>query len=286
MPSIALLDRFGFLSLTGKESLKFLQGYTTCDLDTLSPSDRFSINTSSIGATLNIQGRVVSSYRIIATQDGFILRMPKQLVPVTQNFLQKYIVFSRAQMENLSSELACYGLLGEEPVANALPSEALEQVKDCYLVDTEDSCRVEIWCGKTWKPTEGMAVIGENDWTLAEIQNELAWIDRETTDQFLPQMLGYHNLGGISFQKGCYLGQEIVARMQYRGELKRKLHRARINSGVIPAPGQEILNAEGTNAGEVIAAAKDKDQIQMLVVLKEGQTGYSLTTGEPLTLSY
>ena len=98
---------YGFLAITGKDAQKFLQGYATCDIEDITDT------LTAIGATLNLQGRMVTSFRLARIEDGFLLRMSRDLVPATQEFLKKYIVFSKAQMNDLSDTLYCYGISGE-----------------------------------------------------------------------------------------------------------------------------------------------------------------------------
>ena len=93
-------------------------------------------------------------------------------------------------------------------------------------------------------------------WFEAEIKNGYAWIDELSQSEYLPQMLNLHNLDGISFEKGCYLGQEIVARMQHRGKLKKTLHQGTASRQI--ENGENLLSEDGRVLGKVVAAAKNK----------------------------
>ena len=109
------LEHFGFLAITGRDAAKFLQGYTTCDVDLAKG------NTSLVGAICTIQGRMLCNFRLIPIEAGLLLRMPRALVPTAIEFLAKYIVFSKASLEDLSDKIWCYGLTqnsGNVPTAS------------------------------------------------------------------------------------------------------------------------------------------------------------------------
>ena len=202
MAKLYQLTDKGFLKIAGPEAVKFLQGYTTCDLTLLEE------NATGMGAICNLQGRMVTSFQVLRTGNDLILRMQQPLVKSTFDFLQKYIVFSRAKLHDISEDYACYGSLDQPEVT----------IEDGFTIRLGN--RTEIWT--TARP-EATADIGP--WQDAELSAGIAWVTRSTREEHLPQMFNYHNQGGIDFEKGCYLGQEIVARAHYRGELKRRLHR-------------------------------------------------------------
>lgn len=211
------LDHFGFLKVSGVDAVTFLQGYTTCDLAALND------DAAQLGAVCNIQGRMLTSFIVIRQGQDLILRMHKLLVPGTIAFLSKYIVFSKAELADISESLRCYGALNPE----STPAESPYQVNTNNGVVTIDlGNRAELWTEQSTADNHTPATEGTiEQWTDAELEAGTAWVDENSCEQYLPQMLNYHQLGGISFTKGCYLGQEIIARMQYRGELKKRLHR-------------------------------------------------------------
>lgn len=208
MPDVCALNQFGFLKIQGIDAVKFLQGYTTNDLAALDES------TVQLGAICNLQGRMVTSFLAIKDGHDLILRMDRNLVPVTSAFLAKYIVFSKAELRDISDELACFGVRG------TFGAFTLQKANDGYLIGLGN--REEQWLPAA---TTLDADPGDGEFSSAEFESGIAWIRPATSEEFLPQMFNYHTLSGVDFTKGCYLGQEIVARAQYRGELKRRLHR-------------------------------------------------------------
>lgn len=245
MATVTQLSNTGFLAINGRDAHKFLQGYTTCDLDDVTP------DASGIGAICNLQGRMVVSFRIVRTDEGFVLRLPLGLIETVRNFLQKYIVFSKAEMEDLSPVWRCYGVIGEVD----LYPEGHRQVQrgdHSRVIRVEGPApRYEIWAEGVAPDVSGLTEASEEDWMRTEIEAGVVWVHESTTETFIPQMFDYHRIGGIDFDKGCYLGQEIVARMQYRGKVNRKLFRGK---GAHLAIGAELM-AGGKAVGTVVAAA-------------------------------
>lgn len=244
MTSIARLDQFGFLAITGKDAQKFLQGYVTCDMQQVSGG------MSAVGAICNLQGRMVTSFRIAATDNGYLLRMTRDLVAVTMTFLEKYIVFSKAEMTDGSDAWHCFACIGE---GAGFPEgrHEIAALSDGYAVRVASEPRFEVWTKLAdWMPPDADAM-DAGVWQDFEIDSGIAWVTPQTSAQFIPQMFDYHRLGGLSFDKGCYLGQEIVARMQYRGALSRRLLRGRTQRPLVV--GDALQDDRHRNVGEVVA---------------------------------
>ncbi len=232
---------FGFLQLSGPDASKFLQGYTTCDLAPV------TAGSASIGAICNLKGRMVTSFRVAAHEDSLLLRMHRALVPEIITFLSKYIVFSKAEMHDVSESWHVVGISEGDPAPAATQAITPVTAKDDGLLVTIDDTRAELW---TTAPPAAEA--SADAWALFDIEAGLAWISPETVDEFLPQMFAYDTLGAIDFEKGCYLGQEIVARMHFRGKPKRALYRATSEDPI----GVGALLSEGSrSAGQVVGAA-------------------------------
>ena len=219
------LDHFGFLELSGKDAKKFLQGYTTCNLENLTPEK------AQMGAICDIQGRVITSFLLVNIEEKLLLRMSKDLLEKTFSFLSKYIVFSKAEIRDISDELFCYG--NDSAQSNEMSVEATD---NGFEIDLGN--RKELWL----KKKESKKEMHLKDWTDLEIELLHSWINAKNSQLFLPQSLNYHEINALDFEKGCYLGQEIIARMHFRGRLKKKLHL--INTGLIRLK-DEVLISQG-----------------------------------------
>lgn len=230
----ARLDDLASLTFDGPDVVDFLQGYLTTDAAALDAGPRFT-------AICNIKGRVVCTG--YAWQEGrtATLLLHRSLRPVVLGFLRPYLAFSRTTAEDGTASV--FGGLG--------PGGAASHVKQLdpgrYLMVVEDpSLERELSTEAGLEPSE---------WHRATIKRREVWLQAETSGAFLPQMLGLDELGAVSFTKGCYLGQEVVARAQHRGRVKRRLN-VLDWQGVQPSVGAAIMGHEH-QAGTVVAAVRD-----------------------------
>lgn len=270
-----LLDHEGLLAVRGADAAKFLQGQVTCNLNYLSPTQ------SSLGARCTPKGRMLSSFRIVAVEDGYLLAMDRELIASQQADLQKYAVFSKSKLNDESQDWVRFGLAGGDAVLSELglqlgdASDSLSSAGQLLAVRLSDG-RAELWA-----PVAEAARLQShlaahlpqaplNDWLLAQIRAGIGQVFGATRELFIPQMINLQALGGVSFKKGCYTGQEIVARMQYLGKLKRRLHRLRLIGAPLPAVGVELFSpVHGSSVGEVVLAAQAGDAVELLAVLQE-----------------
>ena len=244
MTTLYHLSDTGLLCITGTDAIKFMQGYVTCDLTKLRDGGR------TIGAVCNLQGRMLTSFLALRSGQDLWFRMQRSLVPSTLEFLKKYIVFSKAELHDISDSYVCYGSL----------DHSTETLSDGFIIELHN--RKEIW-----SPSVFSAETNIGPWQDAEYSAGIAWVSETSQAEYLPQMFNYHNQDGIDFEKGCYLGQEIIARAQYRGELKRRLHR--LTSAKARDIGEEL------DCGSVVATAPSGQ----LAVLKN-------TTNQPITAKF
>ncbi|MFP5413860.1 MAG: YgfZ/GcvT domain-containing protein [Gammaproteobacteria bacterium] len=271
------LGDLGVLSLSGPDSAKFLQGQSTADFSKLTPGGMLR------GACCNLQGRVFTSFVAFATDAGVLLVMNRALVAPSLQTLAKYAVFSKTRLADASDNYRILGLAGDHAAAILatlglrIPDQGSALAADGTLAlhcgDTRFLLAVPTAQAQTrWLELEGHArPAGLPLWHLLDIRAGLTDVRPETGDQFLPQMLNYHHSGAVSFTKGCYTGQEVVARTQYRGKLKRHLHRLSIATAQPPAPGTEVTLAEAANpvGTLVLAAPAGTDRCEALVVLRD-----------------
>ncbi|MDH1340522.1 YgfZ/GcvT domain-containing protein [Ectopseudomonas oleovorans] len=290
-----LLDHEGLLAVRGADAAKFLQGQVTCNLNYLSASQ------SSLGARCTPKGRMLSSFRIVPVDDGYLLAMARELIESQQADLQKYAVFSKSRLSDESSAWVHFGLSGGDAVLNELGLQLGAASDTIARTDSLLAVRLSDGRAELWAPTEDAQALQAklaarlphaplNDWLLAQIRAGVGQVFGATRERFIPQMINLQALGGVSFKKGCYTGQEIVARMQYLGKLKRRLHRLRLVGSELPAVGIELFSpVHGSSVGEVVLAAQAGDAIELLAVLQEdavndGRIHLGSSEGPTLTL--
>lgn len=277
MPTSAffcLLRHEGVLSVQGPDAAKFLQGQLTCNLDYL--DDR----TSSLGARCTPKGRMLSSFRIVAHAQGYLLAMASELIEAQLADLKKYAVFFKVRLQDASNEWVRYGVqsAAELPLAPGLtaPTEpGGVQTSDGMLAVRLDEHRIELWVPQAQaaavheKMRVALAERPLEEWLLQQIRAGVGQVFGATRELFIPQMINLQALGGVSFRKGCYAGQEIVARMQYLGKLKRRMYRLALD-GAGPAIGAELFSpVHASSVGEVVLAAPTENGCELLAVVQE-----------------
>ncbi|MGE8176642.1 YgfZ/GcvT domain-containing protein [Pseudomonas fluorescens] len=268
------LSHEGVLAVRGSDASKFLQGQLTCNLNYLSDTH------ASLGARCTQKGRMQSSFRILLEGDGVLLAMASELLEPQLADLKKYAVFSKSKLTDESAAWVRFGLQHAEAVLSglglALPREDGAVARAGGLIAIRvSSDRVELWAATAQADTLRntlAALLPEgnlNQWLLGQIRAGIGQVMPQTRELFIPQMLNLQAVGGVSFKKGCYTGQEIVARMQYLGKLKRRLYRLQLDATELPEPGTALFSpTHGSSIGEVVIAAHAEQNIELLAVLQ------------------
>ena len=267
------LSHEGVLAVRGSDAGKFLQGQLTCNLNYLDDAQ------ASLGARCMVKGRMQSSFRILPQGDGFLLAMANELLEAQMADLKKYAVFSKAVLTDESAAWVRFGLYrGDaalQPLGLEVAPEAGATARQPGLMAVRASAeRVELWAtaeqaaavrqGLDAQLTQGTL----NDWLLGQIRAGIGQVVGATRELFIPQMINLQAVDGVSFKKGCYTGQEIVARMQYLGKLKRRQYRLALAVADVPAPGSQIFSpTHGSAVGEVVLAAACEQGCELLAVI-------------------
>lgn len=255
----------GLIEIKGPESAKFLQGQVTCDVRELAN------NTTRLGAQCNIKGRMLLCFRALQTDsERIILRVHAGLVTNGLASLGKYIVFSKAKLADVTQNYRCLGVAGAQAAtlikdvfgAEIAQDDDWQVASEHLIIRIAEDC-YECWITSTqaetiWDQLSAQATpANQNLWNLLNIQAGIGDITPETYEAFTPQAINFQLVNGINFRKGCYTGQEIVARLHYRGTLKRHMYRFEfsLNNQELPSPGSELKNSDGKTVGEVILAA-------------------------------
>ncbi|WP_397378519.1 YgfZ/GcvT domain-containing protein [Pseudomonas sp.] len=272
------LSHESILAVRGPDANKFLQGQVTCNLNYLNESH------ASLGARCTPKGRMQSSFGIVSVADGYLLAMANELLDAQLNDLKKYAAFSKSKLIDESAEWARFGLSGADDLLRqldlTLPAEAgsVARHNDLMAVRTHDG-RAELWVPVAQAQTIKAQLASQlpeaplNTWFLAQIRAGIGQVMGPTRELFIPQMINLQALDGVSFKKGCYTGQEIVARMQYLGKLKRRLQRLEMHEVVLPEPGTPLFSpVHGSSVGEVVLAAHSESGIELLAVLQDDAT--------------
>lgn len=281
MTYLATLTNKQLLLVKGPDAGKFLQGQVTCDVKELNePVTR-------LGAQCNPKGRILLSFRALQMNNETIaLRLPASMMESAQKTLGKYIVFSKAKLQDGGNDFALFGLFGDS--AAAVASTFFQQLPTTYegWIEKDGSYLIQLAANRfeCWVATATVdsfldviekqtQKVSADEWQLLDIAAGIGEVYPESYELFTPQELNYQLVNGINFRKGCYTGQEIVARLHYRGKLKRHMYRFEYKNDQTPPPGTTIINSlSGQNAGTVVMAALNQQgKIELLASLLDEQ---------------
>ena len=289
--AVTPLIHFDLLRFHGSDAQTFLQGQLTCDLDQVT-SDQ-----AQFGGYCTPKGRLLANFMLLSTRQGYLMHLPADVAAFVADRLRKFILRSDVKIERTGG-LRALGLVG--PAAPALLQQELGAPPQRRLaMGLHARASVVRLPGENflvvaastemaalWRTLAARAIpAGAECWNWVQIQAGVPWITAATQDQFLPQMIGLGAIGGVSFDKGCYTGQEIVARTHYLGEVKRKLRFGRTRHSV--RAGDALLTA-GQPGGTVLnAAPMPGDGWALLAVVSEQAADGTVqtTSGERVDLS-
>ncbi|TDT38498.1 hypothetical protein DES49_2475 [Halospina denitrificans] len=269
----APIDNHQVFEIQGPDTDRFLQGQVTCDIQQLTPG------TSLPGAACNPKGRAYALFRLLrVSEDCVMMQLPAAIAEEVSNQLSKYLAFFKAEMSP-AGDWSLTGLVGTDAAmahvsAEALPSACNQVVETAngYLVATlplaDGTPRFELW-EKGPISDGGARHMPGSAWRLTEIQSGLTTLSPETVGAYIPLNLNLHAIDGVSFTKGCYTGQEVIARMHHLGQLKKSLFRLEATFvDSTPVIGDPLVDADGGKLGSITdCIATEAGECHMLAVL-------------------
>lgn len=277
---LADLSHYSLIEANGDDVVDFMQGQFTHDIKLVSDS------ASQLSAYCNPKGRILANFRIFKRDNHYFLRLPSDVTEATLKRLRMFIMRSKVELIDKSDELSRIGIAGakateklssifknlpknidESSTENELTIIHLPGTLPCYEVHGPVENIRNLW--KTLQ-TDALP-IGQNSWNLLAIRAAIPEIVAETVEAFVPQMVNLQAINSLSFTKGCYPGQEVVARMHYLGKLKRHLYIASVDGEILPTPGQAVMtgNEDEQKVGQIVTASWSNDKkIEFLAVLQ------------------
>lgn len=276
----AILDDQGLIAWTGEEAASFLHNQLTNDVEHL------GTNQSRLAGYCSPKGRLMATMLMWRTDAEIFLQLPRAIQPAIQKRLQMFVLRAKAKPRDASGEFVVLGLVGQPagktlqnwfpqlPVA-AYDKQDSEAGTLIRLPDSNGAPRYQ-WittsatAQQAWPQlVQSLNPTGPQAWRLSEIRAGLPTVTQATQEQFVPQMINFELIGGVNFKKGCYPGQEIVARSQYLGKLKRRTLLASV-SGCDVLPGMEVFAASDPEqpCGMIVNAENHAGQAECLVEIK------------------
>jgi folate-binding protein YgfZ len=264
-PSAYHLDTVTIIRLEGPDAVKYLNGQVTCDVAALKVGD------STLGAHCNPKGKVIAVFRLFKREDDLLLLYKKELTDIQLAELKKYAVFSKLTVTNVSDAFEVIGIAGAGSddwlSANASTLSHIDtDGAKCKISDN----RWLMVTPKTSMANLALPIQSSANWWGLDILDGLPQLNKLVQTEFIPQALNLQALSAISFTKGCYTGQEIVARAKYRGTNNRSLF---ILKGVadksadFTSPLERQIGENWRTTGTILDIWQEKDQLLMSVVL-------------------
>jgi folate-binding protein YgfZ len=261
------LSHLGLIAVQGADAVGFLQGQLSNDVRELSQTHvQWSSHCS-------LKGRMLANFLVMRIDDTIYLQFPRERVPDLLKRLRMFVLRSRVTLDDASDDLVRIALAGD-CAADLLAARGLlipDRDNGLALTDgiavirlTGPVSRYEVIgtpeaLAEHWNAFLATATPTNRDvWQLLDIRAGIPTIYDRTADAFVPQMANMQLIDGVSFNKGCYTGQEVVARMQYLGKLKRRMYLAEVESNAPPQPGDELFSSSTTSqqgSGTVVAAS-------------------------------
>ncbi len=282
---VAPLIGLGLISLSGEDAIHFLHNQITNDVEKL------DADTVRLAGYCSPKGRLLASFLYWKHDDTITLELPNTILAAIQKRLQMFVLRAKVKLSDVTDHYAILGLVGntaEGILSDWFPAPPLQtytKVTNQYgtLLRLTDIANIPRY---QWIAPQEVAItawpslirqlppVGEHAWHLTEINAGIPQITAATQEQFVPQMINFDLIDGINFKKGCYPGQEIVARSQYLGKIKRRVVLASVDATDIKA-GTEVFSSDDPQqpCGMVVNAEQnDINQSACLVELKLAAT--------------
>lgn len=297
---VAQVSDQGLIAFTGEESASFLHNQLTNDVEHLGPGE------VRLAGYCSPKGRMLASFLMWRNEESIFLQLPRAIQPAVQKRLQMFILRAKTKPADVSEQFVTLGIGGGNAEAvlqtwfDVLPAKPFTKIDHplgtlLRVADAFGAPRF-LWLASAQTAAVAAPVLnerllagGDETWRLSEIHAGVPQIGTGTQEQFVPQMVNFELLGGVNFKKGCYPGQEIVARSQYLGKLKRRTALATIGDLSV-APGAEVyapadpeqpcgmvVNTARNGAGGVDALVEMK-----LEALEAGDVRFGSATGPAL----
>ncbi len=278
------LTDLGLLGFSGEEAAQFLHGQLTNDVEHL------PLTQARLAGYCSPKGRLLATLLMWRTPDAILLQLPVEIQAMVQKRLQMFILRAKVKQTDVTRQQAILGIGGTAAVAalanwfDVLPAAPYDKL------DTDAGTLIRVTDGfgaprYQWITTidqakaawpqlcQTLRPVAPSVWGLAEIEAGVPQVVQQTQEKFVPQMVNFELIGGVNFKKGCYPGQEIVARSQYLGKLKRRMILARVAADSAH-PGMEVFSSTDPDqpCGMVVNAELRSSQPKEMALLVEIKT--------------
>jgi len=272
------LSHHGLIKVHGEDAESFLQNQLTNDIRNVT-GDTFQVS-----AWCSPKGRIIVSFGIFKYDDAYYLSLSQDLIEKVVKKLRMYIMMSKVTVEDVTQSMSHYGISGDsiESGLDGLLSNSSAVMK---VRAAGDIPRYEMYGdkGELSSLVGQLEVAPEYYWDYLNIVAGQPSISLESSEAWIPQMVNLVAVEGVDFKKGCYPGQEVVARLNYLGKTKRRMYRIQADSDQLPEIGESISSEDDADAGKILnAVINPEGKVEALAVMKiaEASKALSLKTSD------
>ena len=281
----------GLIAVSGEDAEIFLQNQLTNDLKNVTETNHQE------SAWCSPKGRIIANFRILKKGDTYILSFSHDLIELVIKKLRMYVMMSKVNIEDITDSVIHFGLSGEQ--AQKILEETLtapSTIGDTVQHNSLSVLRVAgevprfeifgdlddtkaLWSSLLQKGQKrGVCALTANQyWLYQDILAGLPYITEASSEAWIPQMVNYVAIGGVDFKKGCYPGQEVVARLNYLGKTKRRMYRLALQTDELPNVGTSLSSANDKGAGKILNAALNPNgTVEALAILKIAEADNAL----------
>lgn len=252
-----LLENEGVIHVQGEKAQTFLQGQLTCDVTKVTKDH------SILTACCNPKGRMVSLFRVFMWNNEYYFSIAKELIELTIKHLKKFAMFSKVDLIDASDQFVTLGLLNNEQLSDTNAKMLSITNHQVLLIVPQSDASIIAAISKHCEE------VSEIEWRRMNIVNKYPRLIASLSEQLLPSDLDLTESDSVSFEKGCYQGQEIIARMYYRNVKKQGLLSQTLETDQALEPGMELLTKEQQHAGYILDAIQENIQKwQALMTIK------------------
>jgi len=274
-------NNLGVLAFEGADSSRFLQGQITADLNKLTDENALT------GAVCNLKGQVITNFYLVKVEDSILMIMQRDLLDKTRLHLKKFAVFFKTTLSDVSDHYQLENHFfspASELTFTEQENKAVLRDQTRYFIQISQSPIQHLLCITPQSEQENEPLDNDVSTEALSLLAVEPLITLANSEQFLPQMLNMQFTNGISFKKGCYTGQEIVARVQYRGKTKKRLYIGSINN-TLNEKAITITNSDGKSVGDIVQQTKLNSTTFILAVINISDSESPLLiSDETLTL--
>ena len=252
---VAPLTHSGLIRAQGDDAAKFLHNQLTNDFVLLGAAE------ARLAGFCSAKGRLQASFIGVKRSPGDVLLLcSADILPTVLKRLSMFVLRAKVKLSDASAGFQLFGLAGAavqalSPAAAAAAPWTRTEVGAATLVTLypADGCSRALWIAEAGSPPPAGPALTPEQWAWSEVRAGIATVTPPIAEAFVPQMLNYESVGGVNFKKGCYPGQEVVARSQFRGTLKRRAYLAHGDAAL--QAGDELFDGGGESCGTVAQAA-------------------------------